>query len=125
MVSVDYRVTSTASSTTIDDEVSDVTDAARYLAHYADKQAIDSRRLVPSGRSAEGHLALMLALAPHDRFRRDSVLTNDFTIAACAAISPIALLYSGGACPTPMFFDTNELYRRCLRRRGCPSVQPL
>lgn len=110
VVGVDYRVTSTAPGATIDDEVSDVMDAARYLAHYADTLEINSRRLVTSGHSAGGHLALMLALAPHDRFRRNSVLTDDFAVAACAAISPIALLYPGGACPTPMFFDSDGLY---------------
>ncbi len=110
VVGVDYRVTSTAPGTTIDDEVSDVMDAARYLAHHADTLGIDSRRLVTSGHSAGGHLALMLALAPHDRFRRDSVLTDDFTVAACAAISPVAFLYAGGDCPTPMFSDADGLY---------------
>lgn len=110
VVGVDYRVTSTAPGTTIDDEVSDVMDAARYLAHHADVLGIDSRRLVTSGHSAGGHLALMLALAPHDLFRRDSVLNDDFGVAACAAISPVAFLYAGGDCPTPMFFDSNGLY---------------
>lgn len=110
VVGIDYRVTSTAPDTTIDDEVSDAMDAARYLAHHADILGIDCHRLVTSGHSAGGHLSLMLAFAPHERFTRGSVLDDAFTVAACAAISPVAFLYTGGDCPDPMVFQPTNLY---------------
>ncbi len=70
-VSIDYRV-APADGVDMIGIVSDAIDAGRYIAHFADVLGIDPRRVVTSGHSAGGHLAMMMALAPHAGFTVDS-----------------------------------------------------
>ena len=59
-LSLSYRYVS-RDDVCLDDIISDCMDAGRYLAHFADVLGIDPHRIVTSGHSAGGHLALMMA----------------------------------------------------------------
>ena len=110
VVSVDYRVTEMGPHITVEEEISDVMDAARYLARYADVLKIDPQHIVVSGHSAGGHLTLMMAWAPHDLFRRDSVLTEDFTVVGCVPLSP-AVAFHGEVTAEPLInLDVSHIY---------------
>lgn len=93
-VAPDYRVF--LDGTHIEEAISDCFDAARYIAHFADKFQIDKNRFVLSGHSSGGHLALMLAYAPQDIFKKDSVLDDSFGVKAVMPMSPPAILYEDG-----------------------------
>ena len=54
----------------------DAKDALRFLAKNAKKYGIDPNRMMTTGHSAGGHLALMAALAPNDKFAGDPSLKN-------------------------------------------------
>ena len=56
--------------------ISDAMDAGRYLAHFANELGIDARRIVTSGHSAGGHLALMMALASPRRLCRGHAVSE-------------------------------------------------
>lgn len=71
VVSIDYRVCP-VDGVVMNGVISDAMDAGRYLAHFANELGIDARRIVTSGHSAGGHLALMMALAPHAGFAEDT-----------------------------------------------------
>ena len=93
VASIDYRVTGEA---TMRQLISDCVDAGRYLAHFSQELSINPRRVVTSGHSAGGHLALLLANAPHAAFTEDSpfdLTADDFLVVACAPMSPPTLLY--------------------------------
>lgn len=89
--------------------VSDCMDAGRYLAHYAQKLGLDMGRVVTSGHSAGGHLALMMALAPQGAFVRDSVLADPFRVVACAPLSPPTVLYQSDTVPQTLAFSMDQL----------------
>ncbi len=91
-VSIDYRVSS-ESGVGIEEIISDCFDAARYLSHNREKLEIDTFRIAVSGHSAGGHLALMLAYAPQDIFRKGSVLTDRFKVIVAAPLSAPTILY--------------------------------
>lgn len=123
VVSADYRLV--GDGAVMEDMVSDVMDAARYLKKYADVLQIDADKLVTSGHSAGGQLALMLAYAPHD-FTEESVLTDcDFTVIGTVPLSATTVMYPDeeGACLCS--FTTDRLFA-CKRadseegRRGNP-----
>lgn len=110
-VSIDYRV-SVEDGIEIEEIISDCCDAARYISHFAQVLKINPDTFVVSGHSAGGHLALMLAYAPHDLFRKDSVLTDDFKVVAAAPLSAPTILYSDGIEQT-LNIDTsrNNIFR--------------
>lgn len=108
VASVTYRLIPEA---TLSQIVSDCMDAARYLSQQADVLGIDARRIVSSGHSAGGHLALMLALAPHGAFTAQSpydAVANDFTVVASAPMSPLTVLYPDCAGYAPTAFAIGE-----------------
>ena len=67
--------------------VTDVFDAASFLAQHADVLGIDPHRMYTGGHSAGGHLALMLAFAPCD-FGEERTYHTPFTVRGCVPISP-------------------------------------
>lgn len=91
VVAPDYRVTHEGAD--MIDIISDCFDAARYIAHFADIFEIDKDKFFLSGHSAGGHLALMLAYAPQDMFKNDSVLDDKFDVKAVMPMSPPTILY--------------------------------
>ena len=103
VVSIDYRVCP-EDGVVMNGVISDAMDAGRYLAHFAAELGIDARRIVTSGHSAGGHLALMMALAPHAGFAEDTpfdVVADDFGVVATAPLSAPIILYNdeGGFAP--------------------------
>lgn len=103
-VSIDYRVAA-EDGIGIEETISDCFDAARYISHFARALKINPDKLVVSGHSAGGHLALMLAYAPHDMFRKDSALTDDFTVVLAAPLSAPTILYRDDVEQTLNFND--------------------
>jgi len=86
------------------DIISDCFDALRYIAHFADVLEVNKNDIVLAGHSAGGHLVLMLAYAPDSEFCEDSVLKEEFTVTAVAAMSPISVLYKKDM-PKTLGFD--------------------
>ena len=133
-VSIDYRVCP-SDGIWMDEIISDCMDAARYLRHFEDVLGIDANRIVTSGHSAGGHLALMLALAPHCGFTADSpfdATADDFRVLACAPLSPPTVLYKDAGGYNPMGFALGHLFREgdtdfAAQHRGSPIdyVTPL
>ena len=67
----------------------DVKDALRFLAKNAKKYGIDPNRMMTTGHSAGGHLALMAALAPNDKFLGDPLLRKyNPKVVGVAAFAP-------------------------------------
>ena len=91
VVCADYRlVGKTAASA--EDQVTDLMDALRYVSHYADVLRIDPHKVVTMGHSAGAHLALMVGLAPHDRFQ-SGLFEEDFTVFANVPVGAVTFLY--------------------------------
>ncbi len=113
VVGIDYRANKT-DDVVMDEIISDCMDAARYLARHADVLHINPQRLVTSGHSAGGHLALMLALAPHELFTADSPYAADggpdFAVAACAPLSPPTILYTEEDGHSTLAFGVGHLF---------------
>ena len=65
--------------------------ALKYLCDNADSLNIDVKKIIVSGHSAGGHLALMLAYAASKDFNVD--ITKDYKIIGVAALSPITVLH--------------------------------
>ena len=95
--------------------VSDCMDACRYLAHYAKELNLDPQRVVTSGHSAGGHLALMMALAPHDSFRDESELTDDFKVIGTTPLSPPTVLFTQNV-PQTLAFGVQELFPKMTEK---------
>jgi acetyl esterase/lipase len=111
-VSVAYRYVS-RDEVCLDDIISDCMDAGRYLARFADVFGIDPHRIVTSGHSAGGHLALMLAYAPHRAFVADSpfdAIADDFTVVATAPLSAPTILYNDEVGYCPQAFDFLDVF---------------
>ena len=111
VVSTDYRLINQDPDVTIDEVVSDVMDAVRYITKYADPLEIDPSKILAIGHSAGSHLAMMLAYAPHDLFRADSVLENDFSLMGCISFSGISVLYPKQDGNISLGFSHDYLYR--------------
>lgn len=69
----DYRVSSRHKTTPFD-AVDDARDAVHYIFQNADKIGIDTEKIVFSGGSAGGHLALMSAFSPINKQEKPAVL---------------------------------------------------
>ncbi len=112
VASLEYR-TVAENHVTMDTVISDVMDAARYLAKFRKVLGIDTDRIVTSGHSAGGHLALMMALAPQEAFTVDSpydAVKDRFRVVASAPLSAPTILWkdSVGFLPDP--FGTEYLF---------------
>ena len=108
VASLSYRYVS-RDNVCLDDVISDCMDTGRYLAHFADVLGIDPHRMVTSGHSAGGHLALMMAYAPHRAFVSDTPfdpLADEFTVVATAPLSAPTILFEDemGYCPQAFGF---------------------
>ncbi|MBE6660655.1 MAG: alpha/beta hydrolase, partial [Ruminococcaceae bacterium] len=124
-VSVAYRYV-TRDDVCLDDIISDCMDAGRYLAHFADELGIDPHRIVTSGHSAGGHLALMLAYAPHRAFVSDSpfdALADEFTVVATAPLSAPTILYNDEAGYYPDGFPFLDVFPKDLPEREFAAVR--
>ena len=107
VVSINYRFNSDGAD--MAQIVSDCMDAGRYLARFAKSLGVDPNRILTSGHSAGGHLALMLALAPHELFRCESPYTEDFKVIATAPLSPPTALYEESV-PVSLAFSMKGLF---------------
>ena len=96
VVSIDYRVC--GEGVVMREIIADCFDAARFISHFSDKFSIDKERFVLSGLSSGGHLALMLAYAPHDSFMDSYEFSDDFTVKSVAVMSPPTILYDNKIC---------------------------
>ena len=92
VVSVEYRVYSMSDSVVMDDCISDCFDAVRYICHFSDILKIDKNRIVFSGHSAGGHLALMLAYAPDDLYKSEIGLEEHWETLCVCPMSAITVL---------------------------------
>lgn len=108
-VSIDYR-TAAEEGIGLEETISDCFDAARYISHFAQILKVDPNRLIVSGHSAGGHLALMTAYAPHDMFKSDSVLSDDFTAVLAVPLSAPTILYENELGQT-LNFDTDTVFK--------------
>ncbi len=105
VASIDYRTWAKDNGIYMEHIVSDCFDSLRYLAHYADVLQIDPHRIATSGHSAGGHLALMLAYAPQQAFRKDSVLDDSFTVTVTAPTSPLTVTHGDSSGYTSCEMD--------------------
>ena len=124
-VSLSYRYVS-RDDVCLDDIISDCMDAGRYLAHFADELGIDPHRIVTSGHSAGGHLALMMAYAPHRAFVADSpfdALADEFTVVATAPLSAPTILYNDEAGYYPDGFPFLDMFPKDLSEREFAAVR--
>ena len=108
VASLSYRYVSN-DDVNLDEIISDCMDAGRYLAHFAEELGIDPHKIVTSGHSAGGHLALMMAYAPHRAFVADTPfdpLADEFTVIATAPLSAPTILFEDemGYCPQAFGF---------------------
>ena len=112
VVSLSYRV-APVDGVLMRDIVSDCMDACRYLARFADALGIDPHRIVTSGHSAGGHLALMLAYAPHRLFANASPFDtqgDDFTVIGTTPLSAPTILYKDESGYCPQGFEFSDVF---------------
>ena len=87
VVTVQYRLATTASGSTIRNCIIDAKDACRFLSKNANKYNIDERQMATFGNSAGGHIAMMLAITAntHGAYSGISSLSshNDYRIRGC------------------------------------------
>lgn len=125
VVSLSYRYVSN-DDVTLDDIISDCMDAGRYLTHFADELEINPHKIVTSGHSAGGHLALMMAYAPHRAFVSDSpfdALRDEFTVVATAPLSAPTILYNDEAGYYPDGFPFLDVFPKDLPERAFAAVR--
>ncbi len=125
VVSLSYRYVSN-DDVTLDDIISDCMDAGRYLTHFADELEINPHKIVTSGHSAGGHLALMMAYAPHRAFVADSpfdALRDEFTVIATAPLSAPTILYNDEAGYYPDGFPFLDVFPKGLSERAFAAVR--
>ncbi len=91
VVAIDYRVTGDGAKMT--DILTDCFDAARYMAKYEDVFGVDKNNFVTIGHSAGGHLALMIAYAPQDKFKDDLSMSECFEVKVAVGLSPVAVIH--------------------------------
>ena len=87
VVTVQYRLATTASGSTIRNCIIDAKDACRFLSKNANQYNIDERQMATFGNSAGGHIAMMLAITAnaHTAYSGSSSLSshNDYRIRGC------------------------------------------
>ena len=82
VVAADYRVITSTNNLMVDQQVTDLMDALRYVVHYADVLGIDPERIATSGHSAGAHLAMMVAHA-HQNLFPSTGFADDYKVFAC------------------------------------------
>ena len=92
--------------------VSDVLDAASFLAQHADVLNIDPQRIYTCGHSAGGHLALLTAFIPCD-FGTERVYHTPFTVRGSAPISPVAAMPCTDEERARYLFKVDHLFQGC------------
>ena len=92
VIAADYRVITDTNGLMLDQLVTDLMDALRYVAHYADVLGIDPERIATSGHSAGAHLALMVAHAPQDSFPGVD-FNESYKVFACAPFAARAVIH--------------------------------
>ena len=120
VVAIDYRVC--GEGVAMQEIIEDCFDALKYIAHYADDLKVDSSRIITSGHSAGGHLALMLAFAPKEMFKSDYEFDDDFEICGCVAFSPPTILHEPG------FYNLsniNEVFEGCFTKEELERTSPV
>ena len=110
VASVEYRLWK-RDGASMADILSDVYDAARYLAAHAEVLGIDARRVLYSGHSAGGQLCLMLALRE-----------KSLTAIGCAPLSPPTVFYPVEG--QSFYPDTFWRMENLSRGRGHAGGQP-
>lgn len=122
-VTIDYRLIS--DGVTLVELISDCMDALRFLSCYSDVLEIDTDNVITFGHSAGGHLALMLAYAPHEMFDEDKYWSEyDFNVVGTFPMSAPTILYaetegpfggyhSNGTKTAPAAFLTQEMRQTC------------
>ena len=112
VASLEYR-TAAENNVKMDTIVSDIMDAGRYLSKFRKELGIDPLRIVTSGHSAGGHLALMMALAPQEAYTVDSPfdpVKDRFGVVASAPLSAPTILYRDSVGYLPDRFGTEHLF---------------
>ncbi|MBE7011943.1 MAG: alpha/beta hydrolase [Ruminococcaceae bacterium] len=120
VVATDYRVC--GEGVVMQEIIEDCFDAVKYITHYAETLKVDSSKIITSGHSAGGHLALMLAYAPKDMFKSDYEFDDDFEICGCVAFSPPAVLYGPGV---HSLGDINEVFVGCFTEEELERTSPI
>lgn len=120
VVAIDYRVC--GEGVVMQEIIEDCFDALKYISHYADVLKIDSSKIITSGHSAGGHLALMLAYAPKEMFKSDYEFDDDFVICGCVAFSPPAVLYGPGV---HSLGNINEVFVGCFTEEELVRTSPI
>ena len=133
VASLEYR-TAAENNVKMDTIVSDIMDAGRYLSKFRKELGIDPFRIVTSGHSAGGHLALMMALAPQEAFTADSPfdpVKDRFGVVASAPISAPTILWrdSVGFLPDPFavehLFPDGDYAKSAHRNSPFDYITPL
>jgi len=106
LVNVSYRFANPEKNLTVKDCVIDCFDAARFIVKNADKYGIDTSRMASYGHSVGGYMALMLAVAPNEKFKGDEELSKyNFKLKCAAPYSGLASFLN------PADEDSNEFYK--------------
>ena len=120
VVSIDYRVC--GEGVVMREIIADCLDAARYIAHFSDKFSVDREKFALSGLSSGGHLALMLAYAPHDSFKDNYEFSDYFTVKCVAVMSPPVILYDN---KTNNLRDMFEVFEGCDTKEEREFTSPI
>ncbi|MBQ3426734.1 MAG: alpha/beta hydrolase [Clostridia bacterium] len=120
VVSVDYRVS--GEGVCMREIITDCFDAARYIAHYADRLQIDNESFVLSGHSAGAHLALMLAYSPQEAFCDDYEWSDGFKVKCIAAMSAPTVLYDNS---TNNLRNMHEAFLGCDTEKEKEFTSPI
>lgn len=120
VVSVDYRVS--GEGVCMREIITDCFDAARYIAHYADRLHTDNESFVLSGHSAGAHLALMLAYSPREFFWDDYEFNDGFKVKCIAAMSAPTVLYDNS---TNNLRNMHEAFLGCDVKRETEFTSPI
>ena len=109
VVSFDYSVTSLFPNVTIAEEVADVLDGISYLCTHAQTLGIDPDRIILTGHSAGGHIALLMAYAPRSLF--PTVYPDPgISYIGCIPFSAPCFLYPSGPCPETFMMNHNFIF---------------
>ena len=116
---VEYRV---ASAATAPAAVTDALDAARWFFQHADKYGVDPKRIVVTGASAGGHLALMVGMTPESAGLGPTAKVA--AIINCYGVTDVADLLAGPHHQSfaTQWLPTDTANRDDLARRVSPMT---
>lgn len=109
VVSIDYRVTSLFPNVTIAEEVADVLDGISYLCTHAQTLGIDPDRIILTGHSAGGHIALLMAYASRNLFPTE-YSDPDISYVGCIPFSAPCFLYPSEPCPETLRMNYDYIF---------------